>query len=171
MIKKGFPFVLVRINSANGDAVSRVQLKLSAINCATSDNFKADKEISDKFTSASRSRSIVNLKGCPPLTLLSRYAPIKNKYSISSSVIINCISCKDALSAHCKSSRKITKGCSCLANTLTNLTKTKLKRFWAFVGVRRAAGGCLPIIASISGIKSIITWPLSFKASNNRSFQ
>ncbi len=75
-------------------------------------------------------------------TSLSRYAPIMSKCPISALLHTCFRSSKEAVSAHCRSSRNITRGVSLVANALIKFSNTIKKRFCASFGLKVSAGGC-----------------------------
>ncbi len=108
--------------------------------------------------------------GCVGLTSLSRYAPISNKWCVSPSHKIFPINLIDAKSAHCKSSKNTTRGCSAVAKARINCWKTRLKRFWFAAASSWGIDGWEPIMCSTSGIISISACPLFSNAAKSACF-
>ena len=92
----------------------------------------------------------------------SRYAPISSRASISPSDSSGSSRLSVALSAHCRSSRKTTSGCSRRARIRRRFRMTRRKRFWVSVAPSAGAWGCGPRREPNSGTTSASTlapWP------------
>ena len=73
-----------------------------------------------------------------------------------------------AASAHCRSSRNSSSGCSGRASAATKFCSTRWKRFCASTPVSSAGAGCAPMMNSISGMTSAITPPLHAQRAGQR---
>ena len=75
---------------------------------------------------------------------------------------------REAMSAHCRSSKKIIKGFSFQASVLTKFFKVSRKRLEAASGRREGGSGCLPSINSNEGTSLLMICALLPMASTRR---